>query len=144
MTVMDIRVINTEQDYRWAMNELDGYFENEPEVGTPDGDRLTVLSILVEDYERRIVGPIQKPAPHEAVKMSMEFRGATQADLAKLLGSRPKASELLAGKRSISAQQAVILHEAWNIPLDVLITRPAKKPRRALKKAVGPSHPHPA
>ncbi|RUX23679.1 transcriptional regulator [Mesorhizobium sp. M7A.F.Ca.US.011.01.1.1] len=47
----NIRPIKTEADYDWAIAEITKYFENEPEVGTPDGDRFDVLATLIEVYE---------------------------------------------------------------------------------------------
>ncbi|WP_436160584.1 transcriptional regulator [Mesorhizobium sp. LjRoot246] len=47
----NIRPIETEADYDWAIAEITRYFENEPEVGSPDGDRFDVLATLIEAYE---------------------------------------------------------------------------------------------
>ena len=49
----NIRPIRTEDDYNWAIAEIAKYFENEPEVGSPDGDRFDVLATLIEAYEDR-------------------------------------------------------------------------------------------
>ena len=45
----------------------------------------------------------------------------TQADLATLLGSRSRASEILAGRRGLTMAQIRRLHKAWNIPAEALI-----------------------
>ena len=47
----NIRPIKTEADYDWAIAEITRYFENEPEVGSADGDRFDVLATLIEAYE---------------------------------------------------------------------------------------------
>ena len=47
----NIRPIKTEADYDWAIAEITKYFENEPEVGSADGDRFDVLATLIEAYE---------------------------------------------------------------------------------------------
>ncbi|MER9948446.1 transcriptional regulator [Mesorhizobium sp. M0047] len=47
----NIRPIKTEADYDWAIVEINGYFESEPKVGTPDGYRFDVLATLIEAYE---------------------------------------------------------------------------------------------
>lgn len=47
----NIRPIKTEADYDWAIAEITRYFENEPEVGSLDGDRFDVLATLIEAYE---------------------------------------------------------------------------------------------
>jgi hypothetical protein len=48
---MDIRPLHTEDDYRAALAEVSALVDLDPEAGTPAGDRLEVLSILVERYE---------------------------------------------------------------------------------------------
>ncbi|OBQ70946.1 helix-turn-helix domain-containing protein [Mesorhizobium erdmanii] len=49
----NIRPLKTEADYDWAIAEITRYFENEPEVGSLDGDRFDVLATLVEAYENK-------------------------------------------------------------------------------------------
>jgi hypothetical protein len=48
---MDIRPLHTEDDYRAALAEVSAPVDLDPEPGTPEGDRLEILSILVEHYE---------------------------------------------------------------------------------------------
>ncbi|WP_425129829.1 hypothetical protein [Burkholderia vietnamiensis] len=48
---MDIRPLHTEDDYRAALAEVSALVDQDPEPGTPKGDRLEILSILVEHYE---------------------------------------------------------------------------------------------
>ena len=47
----NIRPIKTEADCDWAIAEITKYFENEPEVGSLDGDLFDVLATLIEAYE---------------------------------------------------------------------------------------------
>lgn len=49
----NIRPIRTDADYDWAITEITSYFENEPEVGSPDGERFDTLATLIEAYEDR-------------------------------------------------------------------------------------------
>jgi plasmid maintenance system antidote protein VapI len=55
------------------------------------------------------------------LRAAMAQLGLGQKDLAALLGSRPRASEILHGKRGISTAQALKLHQAWGIPLHTLL-----------------------
>ena len=50
---MNIRPIRTEDDYQIALGELEAYFENEPAIGSEEGDRFEVLATLVEAYEAK-------------------------------------------------------------------------------------------
>ncbi len=117
---MDIRPIKTEADYDWALAEIERYFDAEPEPGTPDSQRFDVLASLIEHYESR-AWPIGLPDPVEAIRYRMEQGGLTQADLAQVLGSRPRASEVLGRRRALTKEQAFKLHRAWHIPAEVLI-----------------------
>jgi HTH-type transcriptional regulator/antitoxin HigA len=104
---MDIRPIKTEAEYDRALAEIEGYFDAEPELGTPESQRFDVLASLIEHYESR-AWPIDLPDPVEAIR--------TQADLARVLGSRPRASEVLDRRRALTKEQAFKLHRAWHIP----------------------------
>jgi HTH-type transcriptional regulator/antitoxin HigA len=117
---MDIRPIRTEADYDWALAEIAPYFEHEPEPGTPQADRFDVLASLIGYYEDR-VWPIEAPDPVDALKFRMEQAGLSQGDLATLIGSKPRASEILNRHRRITMEQAYLLHREWKIPAEVLI-----------------------
>jgi HTH-type transcriptional regulator/antitoxin HigA len=117
---MNIRPINTEAAYTWALAEIEQYFDIEPACGTPEADRFDVLATLIAHYEAQH-WPIQAPDPVEALRFRMEQAGLTQADLARLLGSRSRASEVLSRKRALTMQQAYVLHSEWEIPAEVLI-----------------------
>lgn len=117
---MDVRPIKTKADYQWALAEVEHYFEHQPEPGTPDGDRFEVLADLVEAYENRN-WPIEAPTPIEALQAFMEMRNLQQGDLASLLGSKSRASEILNGERRLSLEMIRRISSSWHIPADVLI-----------------------
>ena len=117
---MDIRPIRTEADYDWALNEIGQYFDNQPIPGTLDADRFDVLATLIAAYEEK-EWDIPVPDPIDMIVTVMEQRGLTQTDLAKLLGSRSRASEILNRKRVLTMDMAFKLHEAWHIPAEALI-----------------------
>ena len=115
-----IRPIRTEADYDWALAEIEAYFLAEPRRGTPEADRFDVLAALIEVYESKH-WPIDPPDPVEAIGYRMDLSGYSQADLAKLIGSRSRASEIMGRKRPLTMEQAWKLHRHWNIPADVLL-----------------------
>ncbi len=49
----NIRPVETEADYDWALKEAGRYFEHEPALGTPDAARFSVLLALIGHYENR-------------------------------------------------------------------------------------------
>ena len=123
---MDIRPIKTEADYDWALREVEQYFEHEPVLGSEGAKRFDVLSALIESYEAKC-WPIEMPDPIAAIQEVMERRSLGQADLARLLGSRSRASEILSRKRALTMDQAWMLHVEWHIPAEILL-RPSKEP----------------
>jgi HTH-type transcriptional regulator/antitoxin HigA len=52
------------------------------------------LGILIDQYENEHF-PIDLPDPIEAIKFRMEQLGYTQTDLAKVVGLKSRASEIL-------------------------------------------------
>ena len=116
----NIRPIKTEADYDWALAEIEKYFDRQPEVGSPEGDRFDVLATLIEAYENEHY-PISAPDPVSAIKAHMEMAGLRQAELADVLGSRPRASEVLARKRALTMDMVYKLNRAWHIPAEVLV-----------------------
>ena len=115
---MNIYPIHTEADYNTALNRIEEIFDAKP--GTPEGDELEILGILVDEFEKRHF-PIDAPNPVEAVKFRMEQLGLSQRDLARLVGSRSRASEILSGKRTMSLRVIRVLNEKLNIPAEVLL-----------------------
>ena len=61
--------------------------------GTPEGDELEVLGILIEKYENEHF-PVGLPDPIEAIKFRMEQLGYNQVDLAEVVGLKSRASEI--------------------------------------------------
>lgn len=115
---MAIKPIKTKKDYQAAMNRLEVIFDAKP--GTPEGDELEVLGILIDKYEQEHY-TIGYPDPIEAIKFRMEQLGYSQSDLAKVVGLKSRASEILSKKRKLTLEMIRQLHQALGIPTDVLI-----------------------
>src|SRR6476620_6951186 len=115
---MNIKPIKNEIDYEQALTRLELIFD--AKKGSPQGDELEVLGILIEKYENDHF-PIDLPDPIEAIKFRMEQMGYNQADLANIVGLKSRASEILNRKRKLSLEMIRQLHERLHIPTDVLI-----------------------
>ena len=115
---MTVKPIKNNKDYNRALKRLEAVFE--AKKGTPEGDELEVLSILIEKYEDEHF-PVGLPDPIEAIKFRMEQLGYNQVDLAKVVGLKSRASEILNKKRKLSLDMIRQLHNKLNIPTDVLI-----------------------
>ena len=82
---MTIKPIKTNKDYQNALKRLEVIFD--AKKGSPEGDELEILGILLEKYEDEHF-PIGFPDPIEAIKFRMEQLGYNQTDLAKIVSSK--------------------------------------------------------
>lgn len=89
---MEIRPVHTEADYRSALKEISRLMESDPDLGTPEGDRLDVLTTLVQAYEAKHYA-IDLPDLVEAIKFRMEQGGLTPKDLEPMIGKRNRVYE---------------------------------------------------
>lgn len=123
---MNIRPVKTDQDYDSALNRIEDLWGAEP--GTYEGDELEVLLTLVTDYESK-KHPIPPPSPLEAIRFVMDQKGLKQADLIPYIGSRPRVSEILSGKRNLTLKMIRSLHSKLGIPAEILIQDGAVFPK---------------
>ena len=115
---MNIKPIKSEQDYKRALKEIESLFD--AKFGTPDGDRLDVLTTLAEAYETKHY-PIDAPDPIDAIYFVMEQQGLNRKDLEPYIGGRSRVAEVLNHKRALTLPMIRKLHYALGIPAEVLI-----------------------
>lgn len=126
---MEIRPIRNEADHEEALREIQRLWG--AEEGTPEGDRLDVLTTLVEAYEQMHF-PMDAPDPIEAIRFRLEQQGLDHRALVGVIGGRSRVYEVMHRKRVLSLEMIRRLNERFGIPAEVLI-RPirASRPRRA-------------
>lgn len=118
---MDIRPIRTNKDHRAALAEIETL--SGASEGTDEGDKLDVLIALVEIYEAKR-WPIEMDGsfdPVDVLQYAIEELGHTQAELAELLGSRSRASEILGRRRALTVEMIHTITDAWKIPAELLV-----------------------
>ena len=113
-----VHLIRTEADYKSALARAEQLME--AEAGTPQGDELEHLAMVIEAYEDKH-HPIGLPDPISAIQFRMEQEGLTNKDLAPYIGSSGKVSEVLSGKRDLTLSMIRALHTHLGIPAEVLI-----------------------
>ena len=118
---MDIKPVKTDADYRMALKEIEALMTAAPD--TPEGERLDLLTTLVEAYERKHY-PMEMPDPVEAIKFEMERKGLTVKDLEPMIGKSNRVYEILNRKRSLTLQMIWKLHHGLGIPAESLIRPP--------------------
>ena len=114
-----LKAIKTPKQHKAALKRIDHLMG--AAAGTPEVAELEVLAILVEKYEREVF-PLAPPSPIDAIRFRMEQMGYSQADLARVLNSRSRASEIMTGSiKRLSLGMVRRLHDQWHIPADILI-----------------------
>jgi HTH-type transcriptional regulator/antitoxin HigA len=116
--IVEIKPIKSDRDYRRALKDIDRLMDARP--NTPEGDRLDVLTTLVEAWEEKH-HPIGPPDPVAAIRFAMEQRGVTRRDLEPLIGSRARVAEVLNHKRNLTLPMIRRLHKGLGIPAETLI-----------------------
>jgi len=113
-----LRPLRNDEDYRAAMAEIDQIWG--AEAGTPEGDRLEILAMLVERYERDR-WPIAPADPIDVIAFYMEQNNYGPGDLARIIGSAPRVSEILQRKRALTLDMIRNLATQWHIPVELLV-----------------------
>lgn len=122
---MDIKPIHTQAEYEEALRQVSAFFDNQPEPGTPEGDRFELLAMVIEVYEAKHY-PIAPPDPIEAIKFRMEQAGLTAKDLVPMIGRVNRVYEVLARHRPLTLPMIRRLHTGLGIPAESLIAEPAQ------------------
>ncbi len=104
---MQITPIKTRADHRAALKEIERLMDAKP--GTPAGDRLDVLTTLVERYESQN-DQVAPADPIDALIYYMESRGLKRRDLEAYLGSRARVAEVLNRRRPLTIEMIRKLH----------------------------------
>jgi len=122
---MRIRPIRTRDDHAAALRLIEQLWGAAPD--TEDGDMLDVLATLVDAYERDLPG-LPELDPIELIQVTMAEEEYSQNDLAAVLGSTSRASEILSRRRALTLPMVHKLSTAWGISAELLL-RPY--PRKA-------------
>ena len=120
---MEINPIRNDEDHAAALREIERLWGAAPD--TEDSDKLDILVTLVEKYEDRRWPNADDSDPIDLLQYAIEELGHSQAELAELLGSRSRASELLNRRRPLTVEMIYKISEAWKIPADLLV-RPSR------------------
>ena len=123
---MHLKPIKTDTDHEAALKEIERLWD--AEEGTADGDRLEILTTLVEAYEESHF-PMDLPDPIEAIKFRLEQQGEDKKALIGIIGNRTRVYEVLRGDRALSLTMIRQLNHNLGIPAEILI-RPVRMRKR--------------
>jgi HTH-type transcriptional regulator / antitoxin HigA len=117
---IELKPIRSKAEYENALHAVSPYFDDEPELGTPEADQFEMLLILIEAYEAKHHA-ITPPDPIEAIKFRMEQAGLTPKDLEPMIGRSNRVYEILSGRRPLTLTMIRKLHTGLGIPAESLI-----------------------
>lgn len=118
-----IKVLKNNAEHEQALQRLMDLMDQNPEPGSIEADELELLALVIEKYEETAF-PLDAPDPIAAIKFRMEQEGLSQRDLIPYIGSLPKVSEVLNGKRKLSLNMVKKLSSRLGISADILIATP--------------------
>jgi HTH-type transcriptional regulator / antitoxin HigA len=117
---MEFKVIRTDEQYRSYLEQVMQLMSAATTSGTPESERLELLSVLIESYENSKY-PIESPDPIDAIQFRMEEKNLKQADLVPYFGTRSRVSEVLGRKRPLTVQMIRALSVGLGISADTLV-----------------------
>ena len=126
---MKPKLVKSEVDYKTTLARIEEIFN--AKLDSPEGDELDLLVTLVELYEEKAYR-INLPDPITAIRFRMEQQGLKAKDMIPYIGSAPRVSEVLSGKRRLSLTMIRNLVNGLGIPAEVLLQELGAKllPRR--------------
>jgi antitoxin component HigA of HigAB toxin-antitoxin module len=109
------QIIENREQYDAIHGRVDGLIRRS-RSRTPDETKLLrLLSLLIQDYDRRHAMPPDDSTPAERLQYLLEVSGRKPADLLPVFGQRSHVNEALTGKRPVSAVQARKLGEIFHL-----------------------------
>ncbi|MBI5791924.1 MAG: transcriptional regulator [Rhodocyclales bacterium] len=124
---MELKPIRNKKEYQAALAEVERLWD--APAKSAEADRLDVLSMLVERYERQHF-PIADPDPIEFLNHVMESRALTRKDLEAFIGPRGRVADILNRTRPLTLEMIRRLADGLQLPAEVLI-RPYRLRREA-------------
>jgi len=115
----NIKPIHNEKEYEGSLKRIEELWGAKRK--TPQGDEFEILLALTDVWEREHY-PIPPPTPIQAIEFQLDQRGLTRSDLAKMLGSRSRVSEILSGKRKLTLPMIKRLHRELGVPAETLLS----------------------
>ena len=113
-----IKPIRTDEDHGVAVARIEELWGASDE--SIEGDELEALAVLVDSYEKTR-WPLAVLDPVETLIAHMDLNGYVRADLARVLGSSSRASEVLNRKRALNLTMIRAICATWQLPVAMLV-----------------------
>lgn len=115
-----LKAIKNEWEYGDALARVYNLMQMDLADDSPELDESETLSLFIEYYEDKHY-PIALPSPIDAITFRLEQLGKEKSELAKILGTRARQSEVLSGKQKLNLEMIRKLHAMLGIPAESLI-----------------------
>lgn len=115
---MELKPIRTKKEYQAALAAVERLWD--APARSAESDRLDVLTMLVESYERQHF-PIADPDPIEFLGHVMESRGLTRKELEAYIGPRGRVADILNRTRPLTLEMIRRLADGLQLPAEILI-----------------------
>lgn len=113
-------IIKTEEENERAILLVEKLLAKGNKLSFEENTLLELLGKLIADFEEKFYQPCQA-TPQEVLLELMNSRGLKQVDLANILGSKSRVSEVLNGKRELSKLQIRALAKFFNVSAELFI-----------------------
>jgi HTH-type transcriptional regulator/antitoxin HigA len=123
---MKAKILKNEREHQAALRLVDSLWD--APKGSAQAAECELWAHLIDAYEqtRHSIAP---PDPIDAIRFRMEQMGLEGADLAKIIGGRNRASEILNRKRPLSVSMMRNLYRELHVPAESLLAEPNAKYR---------------
>lgn len=112
------RIIKSEAEYDKVLARIEEIMD--ALQGTPEGEELELLSLLVEKYEETNF-PLPKADPIDVIQYYIEQRGLKYKDLIGIIGDKTLVSKIINRERKLNLRMVKNLHDQMNIPYALLL-----------------------
>lgn len=123
---MELQVIRDELQYAALLEQAKELALSDPMPGSRESERLAVISVLLERFEEDRY-KFEAPDPIDAIVYRLAELGLKQKDLAEIIGSKSRASEVLGRRRQLSLEMIRTIHDRLKIPAEILIGHPRQE-----------------
>jgi HTH-type transcriptional regulator/antitoxin HigA len=113
-----INVIRNDTDHERAVARVREIWDAPDD--SPESEELGLLAMVIDAYERKR-WPIGPSDPIDMIRFYLEQNGLRQKDLAAVIGSESRASEVMNRKRPLTVEMIRSIAAAWRLPVGLLI-----------------------
>ena len=118
MLTVTVPVIRSQEDLAEAMERMNALWGAAP--GTPEGDELDILALVIADYEKKHTPPMPALTGRDLVEHLMDLHHLSQGDLPEV-GNQSVVSMVLRGQRAINLRMAKTLAQRFAVPVTAFL-----------------------